>query len=46
VTVVTSGKDHISVCAEIECILNLRDPTETVEPPQISPAHSGTGEPQ
>jgi shikimate kinase len=46
VTVVTSGKDPISVCAEIERILNLRAPTETVGSSQIPPAHFGTGEPQ
>ncbi len=44
VTVVTSGKNPASVCDEIERILNLRAPTETVASSRITPARFETGE--
>jgi len=45
VTVVTSGKDPVSLCAEIERTLHLGD-TEVDGSSHIPPAHSGTGESQ
>ncbi len=46
VTVVTSGKDLGSLCAEIERILQSRGDTEAARPSQIPTAHFGTGESQ
>jgi|SRR5450755_1648741 shikimate kinase len=46
VTVVTSGKDPVSLCAEIERTLQFRGETEGEGSSQTSPAHFGTGESQ
>ena len=46
VTVVTSGKDPVSLCAEIERTLQFRGETEGESSPQASPAHFETGESQ
>ena len=46
VTVVTSGKDPASICAEIERTLNLWGRTEALGSSQIPPDHFGTGESQ
>ncbi len=44
VTVVTSGKDPASICAEIERRLHLWGRTEAIGSSQIPPDRSGTGE--
>jgi shikimate kinase len=44
VTIVTSGKDPVSLCAEIERSLQFGGSNEAARPSQIPPAHSGTGE--
>jgi len=44
VTVVTSGKDLASLCAEIERTLQFREGTEAAGSSQISPDHFSTGE--
>jgi shikimate kinase len=44
VTVVTSGKDPASLCAEIERTLQFRGGTEAVGPSQAPAEHLGTGE--
>jgi len=44
VTVVTSGRSAVSICDEIERILNLRATTETVRSSQIFPGRFETGE--
>jgi len=46
VTVVTSGKEPASLCAEIESILQSWERTEAAGSRQIPPAHPATGEPQ
>ncbi len=46
VTVVTSGKDLASLCAEIERTLQFRAGSEAESSPQHRPAHFGTGESQ
>ncbi len=46
VTVVTSGKDLASLCAEIERTLQFREETEPAGSSQIPPDHFGTGESQ
>jgi shikimate kinase len=46
VTVVTSGRDLPSLCAEIERILQSRGDTEAASPSQTATAHFGTGESQ
>jgi shikimate kinase len=46
VTVVTAGKDLISVCAEIERRLQFRGGTGAVRPSQAPADHLGTGESQ
>ncbi len=46
VTIVTSGKDPVSLCAEIERTLQFRGETEGESSPQASPAHFETGESQ
>lgn len=46
ITVVTSGKDLASVCAEIELRLQFRGRTEDTGSSQCPPAHFGTGESQ
>jgi len=44
VTVVTSGKDPVSLCAEIERTFQFRGETEGEGSSQAPPAHFGTGE--
>jgi len=46
VTVVTSGKDPASLCAEIERTLQLWERTEASGSLPVPPGHSGTGESQ
>jgi shikimate kinase len=46
VTVVTSGKDPASLCAEIERTLQFWGGTEAAGSSEIPPARSGTGESQ
>ena len=46
VTVVTSGRDPASLCAEIERTLQFRGEAEAAGSSQIPPARFGTGEPQ
>jgi shikimate kinase len=46
VTVVTSGKDLASLCAEIERTLQFRGRTEAAGSYQTPPSHPGTGESQ
>jgi shikimate kinase len=46
VTVVTSGKDLASLCAEIERSLQFRGRNEAAGRPQIPPTHFGRGESQ
>ena len=46
VTVVTSGRDPASLCAEIARTLQFRGGTEAAGSSQIPPARFGTGEPQ
>jgi shikimate kinase len=45
-TIVTSGKDPASICAEIERKLQCGEMTEATGSSQVPPAHSGTGESQ
>jgi shikimate kinase len=46
VTVVTSGKDPASLCAEIERTLLFRERTEAAASPRATPDNFGTGESQ
>jgi shikimate kinase len=46
VTVVTSGKDLVTICAEIERTLKFREGAEAAGSSQISPDHFYTGESQ
>jgi shikimate kinase len=46
VTVVTSGKDPVAICAEIERTLKFREGAEATGSSQISPDHLYTGESQ
>jgi len=46
VTIVTSGKDPASLCAEIERSLQFGGSNDAAGPSQVPPAHSGTGESQ
>lgn len=46
VTIVTSGKDPTSLCAEIERTLQSWGKAEAADSSQISPARSGTGDSQ
>jgi shikimate kinase len=46
VTVVTSGKDPASLCAEIERTLLFRERSEAAASPQAPPVNFGTGESQ
>lgn len=46
VTVVTSGKDPVTICAEIERTLEFREGVEAEGSSQISPDHFYTGESQ
>jgi shikimate kinase len=46
VTIVTSGRDTASLCAEIEGKLQLWGMNEAAGPSQVFPARSGTGESQ
>jgi shikimate kinase len=45
-TVVTSGKDPASLCAEIERTLLFRERTEAAASPRATPDNFGTGESQ
>jgi shikimate kinase len=46
VTVVTSGKDPVTICAEIERTLKFREGAEAAGSSQIAPDHFYTGESQ
>jgi shikimate kinase len=46
VTIVTSGKDPSSLCAEIESILQVRGGVESSASTQVPPTHIETGESQ
>ena len=46
VTVVTSGKDPASLCAEIERTLLFRERSEAAASPRATPDNFGTGESQ
>src|SRR5271157_2275102 len=46
VTVVTSGKDPVTICAEIERTLKFREGIEAAGSSQIAPDHFCTGESQ